>query len=122
PGSIVDRLGTADATAHMPRGLPQWPISDVRQVADLACRVRAYEAQNPIPPDEQFPPQLLTPYTGPASTLYDNTFVSYLQLKGKVKAVFNDSWVRAGADKFAANIGLLGGVDFTTHFVEARVA
>lgn len=72
--------------------------------------------------DEQFPASLLQPYTGPASTVYDNTFVSYLQLKGKVAAVFADAWVRGGVDRFQANIGLLGGADFVSHFVEARVA
>ena len=45
-----------------------------------------------------------------------------MQLKGKVAAVFGDAWVRGGADQFQANIGLLGGADFTSHFVEARVA
>jgi hypothetical protein len=30
--------------------------------------------------------------------------------------------VRNGTDEFQANIGLFGGVDFTTHFVEARTA
>jgi len=74
------------------------------------------------PEDEQFPPNLLTPYGGPASDVYDNTFIGYMQLKGKVAAVFGDSWVRGGVDQFQANIGLFGGADFVNHFVEARVA
>ncbi|NVJ10550.1 hypothetical protein HUW63_35760 [Myxococcus sp. AM001] len=49
-------------------------------------------------------------------------FLGYLQLKGKVKAVFNDDRVRGGVDRFAQNVGLLGGVDYQNHFVEARVA
>ncbi len=72
--------------------------------------------------DEQFPADLLGPYGGPAIDVYDNTFIGYLQLKGKVAAVFGDAWVRGGVDQFQANIDLLGGADFVTHFVEARVA
>ena len=72
--------------------------------------------------DEQFPSSLLTPYSGPAIDVYDNTFLGYMQLKGKVAALFGDAWVRGGTDQFQANIGLLGGADFVSHFVEARVA
>ena len=75
-----------------------------------------------VPEDEQFPPLLLEPYSGPAIDAYDNTFLGYMQLKGKVGAVFGDAWVRGGMDQFQANIGLLGGADFVSHFVEARVA
>jgi hypothetical protein len=74
------------------------------------------------PSDEQFPDTLLAPYSGPPSDVYDNTFVGYMQLKGKVAAIFGDAWVRGGVDQFEANIGLLGGADFVSHFVEARVA
>jgi hypothetical protein len=74
------------------------------------------------PDDEQFPPLLLQPYGGPPIDVYDNTFLGYAQLKGKVATVFGDAWVRGGVDQFQANIGLLGGADFTSHFVEARVA
>ena len=69
-----------------------------------------------------FPPLLLQPYAGPVIDVYDNTFLGYMQLKGKVTAVFGDAWVRGGVDQFQANIGLLGGADFTSHYVEARVA
>lgn len=74
------------------------------------------------PDDEQFPALLLQPYGGPSIDVYDNTFLGYAQLKGKVSAVFGDAWVRGGVDQFQANIGLLGGADFISHYVEARVA
>jgi hypothetical protein len=45
-----------------------------------------------------------------------------VQLRAKVQSVFSESWVRSGTDLFQKNIGLFGGVDFTSHFVEARVA
>ncbi len=74
-------------------------------------------------PDEQFPPELLTPYTGPPITDYENTFVSYLQLKARVTQLFADTGIGGGTEAyFASKIDLLGGADFKTTFSEARVA
>jgi len=74
-------------------------------------------------PDEQFPPDLLQPYTGPAITDYDNTFINYLQLKARVSQLFADTGIGGGTDAyFASKIALLGGADFKTTFNEARVA
>jgi hypothetical protein len=88
----------------------------------VGCEVRAFEAGGGALADEQFPPELLSPYSGPPINSYDNPFLNFLQLKGKVKSVFNDEWVRGGVDQFERNIGLFGGVNFQTHFVEARAA
>src|SRR4051794_9957114 len=66
--------------------------------------------------DEAFPPNLLEPYSGPAVTYYDNTFVNFLQLQARVKAVFNDTWVRGGADQWKKNMVLFGGADFVDRF------
>lgn len=124
PGSLVDRLATADPMAKMPKGLPTWSKEDIEAVAKIGCQLKAFETNGGPAADEVFPPNLLTPYTGPASTIYDNTFINYPQLKGRVKQVFNDDWVRGtpAVNNFTKNIGLFGGVDFVTHFVEARVA
>ncbi len=74
-------------------------------------------------PDEQFPAELLGPYTGPPITDYENTFVSYLQLKARVTQLFADTGIGGGTDAFfASKIALLGGADFKTTFTEARVA
>lgn len=75
-----------------------------------------------VPPDEQFPAELLLPYDGPAVTDYDNTFLTYEQLRGRVLGVFDDDWVREGVDLFSENISLFGGADFVTTFVPAREA
>jgi len=71
---------------------------------------------------ETFPDSLLQPYTGPANTDFDDTFLRYPQLQNKIKAIFNDAWIRGGVDQFAARIALFGGVDFVTNFLEARGA
>src|SRR4051794_15055044 len=43
--------------------------------------------------DEQYPPELLQPYTGPANTDYDNTVLVYDQLRSRVKQVFADTGI-----------------------------
>lgn len=121
PGTILDRLTTTNATAKMPQG-GSWTYDEILPVARVACELKGYAMNGGAKPDEIFPPALLHPYTGAPNTDYDDTFVNYVQLKAKVSAVFGDDWVRNGTDEFAANIGLFGGVDFTSHFVEARTA
>lgn len=123
PGSLLSRLVTTDESARMPRGEPSWNAREVATVASLTCQLAAVERRQPAArPDEEFPLALLQPYGGPAVATYDNPFLGYDQLRGKVKAVFNDTWVRGGVDRFAQNVGLFGGVDYKDHFVEARVA
>jgi Ca-dependent carbohydrate-binding module xylan-binding len=123
PGSMLSRLVTTDESARMPRGQPSWSAQEIAAVASLTCQLAAVETRTPqTPPDEEFPPALLQPYSGPAVATYDNPFLNYVQLKGKVNQVFNDDWVRGGVDKFAQHVGLFGGVDFEQYFVEARVA
>ncbi|MCY1000493.1 hypothetical protein OWM54_25445 [Myxococcus sp. MISCRS1] len=122
-GSMLSRLVTTDESARMPRGEPAWNAREIAAVAALTCQLKAVETRQPSSrPDEEFPPALLEPYRGPSVATYDNPFLGFEQLKGKVKAVFNDDWVRGGQDRFAQNVGLLGGVDYKDHFVEARVA
>jgi hypothetical protein len=122
PGSLLARVTAADPRTRMPQGTRALPTAVIESLAKTACIVRAYEAQGGVAADEQFPPELLATYTGPANTDYDNAFLNFVQLRAKVKSVFHDDWVRGGVDQFDKNVGLLGGVDFRTHYVEARVA
>lgn len=74
-------------------------------------------------PDEQFPPSLLSPYTGPPIDDYDNTTLSYTQIRSRVKQLFADDGIGGGTDAYlASKITLLGGADFKTTYTEARVA
>ncbi|MBN1206074.1 MAG: hypothetical protein JXB05_14245 [Myxococcaceae bacterium] len=123
PGSMLARLVTSDESARMPRGQAPWSAREIATVASLTCQLAAVEARAPqTPPDEEFPPALLQPYSGPPVATYDNPFINYVQLKGKVKQLFNDDWVRGGVDKFGTHVGLFGGVDYVQYFVEARSA
>lgn len=122
-GSLLSRLVTPDESVRMPRGQPAWSKEEIANVARLTCQLAAVEARpSAAKADEEFPQALLQPYTGPSVATYDNPFIGFEQLKGKVKSVFNDAWVRNGEDRFAQNVGLFGGVDYKDHFVEARVA
>ena len=122
PGSILDRLQSTDVLAKMPRDESAWTVQKIAPVNKVACELSGVQLAGGPGPDEMFPPDLTTPYSGPAIAYYDNTFLNYSQLKGKVKTVFNDDWVRGTVDNFTTNIGPLGGVDFSTHFIEARTA
>ncbi|MFZ5439415.1 MAG: hypothetical protein ACOZQL_05370 [Myxococcota bacterium] len=122
PGALLSRVTNPDDRVRMPVGAPALADDVVKALDRTVCMVRAYEMNGGVAADEQFPPELLMPYQGPAITSYDNPFINYVQLKAKVKAVFADDWVRSSVDQFERNIGLFGGVNFSTHFVEARAA
>jgi hypothetical protein len=105
----------------MPQGGPAWSAAEKALLDDFTCALARADANGP-PLDEQFPPELELPYEGPAITEYDNAFLTYDQLRGRVVTVFDDAWVREGIDRFAENISLFGSVDFLTSFVAARQA
>jgi hypothetical protein len=105
----------------MPQGGPAWSAAEKALLDDFTCALARADAAGP-PLDEQFPPELELPYEGPAITDYDNAFLTYNQLRGRVLTVFDDAWVREGVDRFAESISLFGGVDFLTSFVAARQA
>jgi hypothetical protein len=121
PSTVLARIISTDPVAHMPNNGKWWPNADIEAAARIACQVKAYEQQGGVPIDEQFPPDLVAAYTGAPNTDYDNSFINFLQLKGKVKAVFADSWVRGpdgGTDQFEANISQFGGADYVTQYTE----
>lgn len=74
-------------------------------------------------PDEQFPPELLEPYTGPPIDDYDDTFIGYRQLVARIVRIFADPGIGGNTTTFfASRIALLGGADFVQTFTEPRVA
>ncbi|MFN7135251.1 MAG: hypothetical protein ACK4N5_24465, partial [Myxococcales bacterium] len=123
PGALFDRLVSGGDDARMPRGGPYFASDELDRLHAFLCELEAWESSAPqIPPDEEFPRELLQPWTGPKSAYYDNTFIGFEQLKGRVKVVFDDDWVRNAQDQFQKNIALFGGVDFKNTFIEARAA
>lgn len=120
PGRMYDRV----ARDLMPSGGPFWSDPEKDALFSFVCAFSTYRETNPdeTPLDEVFPPALEQPYAGPAPTEYDNTFLSYDQLKGRVRVQLDDDWVRDGTDLFAENISLFGGVDFESAYIPARGA
>lgn len=116
-GSMLHRLARRDEAA-MPPGGPSWSEAEVGALYSLMCDMR--RGPPPPPADEVFPPELLQPWTGGASTTYDNTTLTYRQLRGRIVTQFGDTWVRDGVDRFAANVARFGGVDFSRAFVPQR--
>jgi hypothetical protein len=100
---------------------PNWSDTEKSTLLQFACDLATLDDAG-TPLDEQFPADLLTPYTGAPVTDYDNTFLTYEQLRGKVISIFDDDWVRNGVDDFSLNIALFGGADFVNTFVPARDA
>jgi hypothetical protein len=116
-GSMVARVDDDS----MPPGGPAWTDDEKAALHRVACDLAEADESAPAA-DESFPPELDLPYEGPAATDYDNAFLTYDQLRGRVDVVFDDAWVRDGVDRFSENIALFGGVDFVTSFVPARQA
>ncbi|MCA1595228.1 MAG: hypothetical protein LC772_02210, partial [Chloroflexi bacterium] len=72
------------------------------------------------PIDERFPIELLAPYRGkPYDGGADNTFLTYYQLRGKIRTVFGDDWQRNGQDLWETYIDLFHGADFHLRFNES---
>ncbi|HEY4223811.1 MAG TPA: carbohydrate-binding domain-containing protein [Myxococcota bacterium] len=116
-GMVPERI--IDET--MPQGGPMWSDSEKDTLLSFACDLATIDDAG-VPPDEVFPPDLLSPYTGAAPTDYDDTFLTYEQLRGRIIQQFDDDWVREGVDEFSLNIALFGGADFVNTFVPARDA
>lgn len=119
PGTLLDRLSATDDSA-MPQGGPPWAPDELQALACFAAQQTAFDDSASQAPDEVFPPELLEPYSGPPSTEYDTTWLTYEQLRGRIKVQFGDDWIRDGVDEFSAHIALFGGVDFVTTFVQNR--
>lgn len=122
PTGILARVASPSPEQRMPPA-PQQPWSDAEIarlrafVSDLYDRTHASNLRA----DELFPAELQDPYTGkPITGGPDTTFLTYRQLKGKIKALFHDDWKRGGRDLFQENIAQFGGADFVHRFDENR--
>ncbi len=124
PSGLLARITSPIPEQRMPPAPANpWPAGEVeklrRFVKDLYDRTQA----GGVRPDEQFPAELLDPYTGkPVSGGPDNTFLTYRQLQGKIRTLFGDDWKRGGKDLFLANLAQFNGADFKERFDESSKA
>lgn len=120
PTSLLARVTTPDAATHMPpKPMPAWTEDEIARLRKFCIDAYAHRLDSRQALDEQFPQALLAPYRGKVPGGGDNTFLTYYQLKGKIKTLFNDSWERDGKDLFTENLAHFGGADFVHSYNES---
>ena len=123
PDTFLARINTTNPKKKMPKGKEAVPWTQEERgklitfldKLDDVIRIKGHA-------DEFFPSALMAPFTGELPKSLDNQFITYRQLKGKVKTIFNDDWVRKGKDLFEENVALFGGADFKTRYNETSKA
>jgi hypothetical protein len=122
---MIERISTTDKDILMPP--PTFGKLTRAQIAVLTKFTEDLEekrrATKGAAPDEAFPAHLELPFSGKKLPEgMDNTFLTYGQLKNKVKTIFGDDWVRGDRDLFVENVSLFGGADFIKRFDESAKA
>lgn len=123
PDSLLGRLTSTHPKKQMPKGRAgeHWTETEIRSLRAFAADLNAH-LKLAGRPDEQFPGSLLAPYRGEVPASLDNQFISFRQLQGKIRTIFQDDWVRNGRDLFQENLALFGGADFKERFNESTKA
>ena len=122
PDSLLGRIAATNRKRRMPKGKDAIPWSSAEQSLIRAFSESVAAAELGIGGDEGFPIELLSPYEGPELRDKDTQFLTMTQLRGKVKTLFEDAWIRDGVDLFDENVALFGGADFETRFNETSRA
>jgi hypothetical protein len=117
--TLLSRVSTEHAAKRMPKDAAGWSEEEIKRLKNFARSLKKSEVEGGVAADEQFPRSLLSPYRGPTLPATENQFLSYRQLKGKIKVLFGDDWVRDDRDLFAENVALFGGADFKTRYNES---
>ena len=121
--SIVYRVTTTDKNIVMPpQGMHKLSTAQITAFDHFGEAVRAQQAVLGKKPDEQFPPYLTLPFSGAKKPTFDNTFLTFRQLRGKTKAIFGDDGEREDQNLFLDNAHLFGGADFVKRFDETAKA
>jgi len=124
PAGVLARVTSKDPKVMMPPPASKKPWSE----AEIALLLKFEDELKPklradaTKMDEIFPMELLGPYTDKASDSTGNTFITFYQLKKKVKGIFNDDWRRDDKDLFNEHIALFGGADFVRSYNESSKA
>lgn len=122
-GLLARVAAPAPAQRMPPPPAAPWSDSEVAVLRGFTTDLYAILHASDARLDEQFPPELREPFTGkPAPSAPDNTFLSYTQLRGKIRVLFGEEWQRAERDLFAENLAQFGGADFQRRFDESTRA
>ncbi len=117
--TLLTRVTTEHADKRMPKDAGAWSEADIQDLKSFLDSVHKTAEATGQPADEQFPRSLLRQYNGEAFVRSENQFLTFRQLKGKIKVIFEDDWVRGDRDLFSENLAMLGGADFKTRFNES---
>lgn len=119
PDTLLGRVASANQDRRMPKDAPDWSDGSIRKLRKLANFVATESSNLGEAPDERFPRSLLAEYPAADSPTQPTQFLTYRQLKARIKSVFDDDWVRGSEDKFKTHIAAFGGADFETRFNES---
>jgi hypothetical protein len=119
PDTLLDRLTSTNPKKRMPKGkhASPWTTEEVGKLRAFLAELKEADP-NAQPVDEAFPASLLRPYLGPVPDVRDNQFITYSQLRGKIRTIFQDEGDRATTNLFQENLALFGGADFKERFDE----
>jgi hypothetical protein len=120
--TLLNRVATAHGDRRMPKDATPWSSREIQKLRAFVHAVEDVELQSGVRADEQFPRSLLSPFRGEKPADTENQFLTYRQLQGKIRVMFEDDWVRNGRDLFSENLALFGGADFKTRFNETSQA
>lgn len=119
PDTLWGRITSANAERRMPKDAQPWSQEELAAASTLIQLIAHKEVQEGVGADERFPRSLLQPYHKPPEVAHSTQFLTYRQLRGKVKTLFDDDWVRGERDFFAENIAMFQGADFKSRFNES---
>ncbi len=117
--TLLSRVTTRHVERRMPKEAEPWSKKDIHRLKAFLHTVQDLEEESGIAADEQFPRSLLGEYTGEKPSPTENQFLTFWQLKGKIRVLFEDDWVRGDRDLFSENLATFGGADFKTQFNES---
>ena len=116
---LLARVASTNHKKRMPKGkrAKPWSPQEIQILNAFLDHIADLGGGNGS--DEEFPSSLLSPFKGKTAKAHDNQFLTYRQLRGKIKTIFDDDWNRGDKDQFVANLALFGGADFKERFNES---
>ena len=122
PSSLLARVTAPDAEVRMPpKEAPPLDEKDTSLLRAFTGDIFKAIGKNQARAEllHQFPRELLGPWEAESvESSPPATFLSFWQLKAKVRAIFADDWYRNNKDMFAENVQLFGGADFVIRYNE----
>jgi hypothetical protein len=121
---LLARVTAHEAAVRMPPPpAAPWSEEEIGRLREFVNDLYERLHASGVRMDEMFPPELLRPYTpkqapgGP-----DNTFLSYTQLRRKIRTLFAEEWQRGEENLFEENLAQFNGADFHRRFDEGTKA